>query len=163
MPAAMSGGAPPVRENDSRAGEKSRRGATLDTPIPPGEGVASVARALPVTGDYLRRLKIGRLESPRDYRRAMNKCIRAMARGTLPRELGTGLVWALTQAASEARKELEERVFEQLTRLEADQAAGGRLDHRPADDLTDEELEEIARRGRPALEVLPADGGKEEL
>lgn len=157
----MTDGTTSMPGNDQRADEKPRRAETLDATVPPGDGAAPVTRALPISVDYIRRLKIGRLDSPPDYRRAMNKCIRAMARGILPRELGTGLVWALTQAASEARKELEERAFYAITQA----AAAEQPDrYRPklADDLSDEELADIARGGRPALEMLPADNGSKE-
>lgn len=93
---------------------------------------------------------------------------------TLARRLKRGRIdpkraWFLKDlllAVAQVVKPLEEvqelrRLNQNLERAEAGERGGyrGQL----ADDLSDEELAEIAARGRPALEALPADSDKEEL
>lgn len=131
-------------ENDHRRAEKPRRAETLDAPIPPHGGAATVSAA----GEYIKRIRVGRLETVGQWRRLVGRIMRAMLRGEMPLESGTKLIWAARVGSDMAKAEQEQRALEEinakLTRLETP-ASSGQL----ADDLTDEELEAIARQGRP--------------
>lgn len=149
---------------DDRPGEKPRRAETLDAAVSPPGGATSDGRAIAVPGDYLPRIRVGRLETIAHWRRLVGKIMRAMLKGEMPPEHGTKLIWAARVGADLAKAEQEQRTLDELNgrlaRLESGDSrglAGG------ADDLTDEELQEIARRGRPALEAPSESSAENEL
>lgn len=141
-------------ENPAHAQETA-----VDTPRPP-----------PVTVEELTDDEADELRE--STRRPMNLEEVHLELSTLARRVKRGRIdpkraWFLKDlllAVAQVVKPLEE--IRELRRLNenVERAEGGaRLTHQVADDLSDDELAEIARRGRPALEALPADTDTEEL
>lgn len=139
-------------ETDGRADEKPPRSKTLGNAVPPAMGTESRG-LVAVAVEYLPRIKVGRLETVEQWRRLVGKIMRAMVRGEIPLESGTKLMWAARVGVDITKVEQEQRTLDELNgrlaRLESDDAGRARL---AAGDLTDEELQESARRGRLVLE-----------